>query len=336
VTRILSVAALSLAGIVLLAAQKVDDSRPVQLREPVFYVGCCDASAGVAMSSNLFLVANDEDNLLRVYRRDRPGPPVQGFQAGPFLHVDPRKPESDLEAAAAVGDRIYWITSHGRNRSGEARESRHRFFATAFRVNEKGAVELRAIGRPYARLLDDLLREPRLRKFNLLAASLRAPKDEGGLNIEGLCATTNGELLIGFRNPIPNDHALIVPLKNPAELLEGRTARFGDPILLDLGGLGVRDMATVGDRIMIIAGPFNGKGHFHLYDWDGRGTEPRRIPETHFRDINPEALLVYPDAPANEFQILSDDGTRQVRGEDCKRLRDAMQKRFRSFWIKLD
>src|SRR5687768_16397905 len=80
-----------------------DNAKPSSLGEPVLHIGCCDASAGVAVSTNLFLMANDEDNLLRVYRSDRPGPAVQSFQTGPFLHVDPRKPESDLEGAARVG-----------------------------------------------------------------------------------------------------------------------------------------------------------------------------------------------------------------------------------------
>ena len=48
------------------------------------------------------------------------------------------------------------------------------------------------------------------------------------MNIEGLCPTPEGELLIGFRNPIPGERALIVPLKNPGELIEGKPARFGD------------------------------------------------------------------------------------------------------------
>ena len=319
------------------AAEKpAADSKPFSLGEPVLHLGCCDASAGVAVSSNLFIMANDEDNLLRVYRRAQPGAPVQAFQAGPFLRVNSRKPESDLEAATRLGDRIYWITSHGRNRSGALRESRHRFFATTCNTTAKGVVELKAVGHPYAGLLNDFAREPRLAKFNLLAASTRAPKEPGGLNIEGLCATTNGELLIGFRNPIPNDRALLVPLKNPAELIEGRAAKFGDPILLDLGGLGVRDMALVGDRYMIIAGPFDGKGHFHLYEWDGRTAAPRKIPETHFRDMNPEALLVYPGAPPNEFQILSDDGARRMAGEDCKKIRDPAHKWFRSYHVRLE
>jgi len=330
------IAALS-CGVLGAPAQKpADDSKPVQLSEPLQHLGCCDASAGVAVTSNLFIVANDEDNLLRVYRRDRAGPPVQSFQAGPFLHVDPKKPETDLEGAACIGDRIYWITSHGRNRDGEARESRHRFFATTFQVSENGRVELKTVGRPYARLLADFASEPRLAKFSLLMASLRAPKEKGGLNIEGLCATPNGELLIAFRNPIPDERALLVPLKNPSELLAGQRARFGDPVTLDLGGRGVRDIDWVGGRYLIIAGPFDGKGRLHLYEWDGTGAEPRKIPDTHFRDMNPEALVVYPGSPANEFQMLSDDGTRKLAGEDCKNVKDPARKWFRSYWVRLN
>jgi len=308
-----------------------------QFREPVLHTGCCDASAGVAVSSNLFLVANDEDNLLRVYRRDRSGPAVQSFQAGPFLHVDPRKPETDLEASARIGDRIYWITSHGRNRDGEERESRHRFFATTYNVTEKGTVELKAMGQPYRRLLDDFVKEPRLRRFNLGVASLRAPKETNGLNIEGLCATPKGELLIGFQNPIPQERALLVPLTNPSELLEGKPARFGDPILLNLGKRGVRGIAHIGDRYLIIAGSYDAKGRSHFYEWSGDPAEAaRKVPDTRFKGVNPEALVVYPDTPLNEFQVLSDDGTRKIQGMDCKTLKDPMQRRFRSYWVRLD
>jgi len=313
--------------------EKSDAKMKISVSEPVLNYGCCDASAAVAVNSNLFLVADDEGNALRVYRRDQSGGPLQAFQAGPFLHVDPHKPETDLEGAARIGDRIYWITSHGRNREGEERESRHRFFATSFAVNGQGQVELKTVGRPYARLLNDLLREPRLRQFNLLTSSLLPPKARNGLNIEGLCATTKGELLIGFRNPIPNEQALLVPLQNPAELLEGKPAKFGDPILLDLGGRGVRDLALSGDRILIIGGPHDGKGNFHIYEWRGGSDKPRKIPDTRFKGANPEALVVYPGFPPDEFQVLSDDGTRKIGEEDCKRLQDPNRKAFRSFWV---
>jgi hypothetical protein len=317
------------------AAEPKESSRPIEIAKPLQHVGCCDASAGVSVSSNLFIVANDEDNFLRVYRRDQSGPPVQNFAAGMFLHVDPKKPETDLEGAARVGDRIYWITSHGRNRDGEARESRHRFFATSIKVNESGRVELKTVGQPYTAMLRDLVSDPRLAKFGLFQASLLAPKERGGLNIEGLAATTNGTLLIAFRNPIPNKHALIVPLTNAADVINGQRPRFANPILLDLGNRGIRDIDWVGDRFLIIGGAYDGKGRFNLYEWDGGADQPRKIPDTHFKDMNPEALVIYPGTPANEFQLLSDDGTRKLAGEDCKNVRDVNRKWFRSYWVRL-
>ncbi len=311
-----------------------DDPRPFTLGPAIKHSGCCDASAGVAVSSNLFLVANDEDNLLRVYRRDQPGPPVQAFESGRFLHVDPKKPETDIEGAARVGDRIYWITSHGRNRSGETRESRHRFFATEFSINTKGTVELKAVGTPYVRLLSDFGKDSRLARFNLVQASLRAPKEPGGLNIEGMCSTAQGEMFIGFRNPIPNNLALVLVLKNPGEVVEGKPVKLGEPFLLDLNGRGIRDMSRVGSLYFIVAGPSDGKGRFDLYTWDGHSKKPGKIPATRLKGLNPEALVVYPEFPQNEFQILSDDGTRQVQGMDCKRLPDPTTRSFRSFWAR--
>src|SRR5438309_1135133 len=93
------------------------------------YHGMCDASAAVALDDKLFAVANDEDNILRIYHLGRGGAPVQSFDLSPFLKVDPKFPETDLEGAAWLGDQIFLIGSHGRNRDGKYRESRHRFFA---------------------------------------------------------------------------------------------------------------------------------------------------------------------------------------------------------------
>src|SRR4051812_25038135 len=78
--------------------------------------GQCDASAAVVLDEDLFLVADDEDNLLRVYRFSAPGVPVQEWNAGRHLLG---KAEADIEGACRVGQRLYFITSHGRNRKGE-------------------------------------------------------------------------------------------------------------------------------------------------------------------------------------------------------------------------
>src|SRR5260221_3952592 len=190
-----------------------------------WYYGMCDASAAVALNKDLFAVANDEDNSIRVYRTHEPGLPVRSFNLSLFLGVESKRPETDLEGAAWLGDRIFWITSHGRNHEGKYRRNRHYFFATRWNEAEQ---RLTPVGKPYQNLLVDLSRERRLKQFKLGAASALAPKLPGALNIEALCATPDQHILIGFRNPIPPGQALIVPLLNPNDLLDGQRAQFGD------------------------------------------------------------------------------------------------------------
>src|SRR5262245_28408852 len=137
---------------------------------PILYSGMCDASAAVALTDKLFAVASDEGSVIRVYDRDRNGAPVQSINLSPLLDLDPRKPESDLEGAARVGDRAYWITSHGRDKSGRERRSRDRFFAVQIITNAQ-RVELKMVGKPYEHLLDDFGCDPKLKRFNLGAAS---------------------------------------------------------------------------------------------------------------------------------------------------------------------
>jgi Protein of unknown function (DUF3616) len=298
-----------------------------------FYYGMCDASAAVALNNDLYAVANDEDNALRIYHAMSGGPPLQSVDLSSFLGVDPKKPETDLEGACWLGDQIFWISSHGRNREGEYRSSRHRFFATKVEMTAAG-VKLVLAGRVYTGLLSDLLREPRFRSFELAAASRLPPKSPGALNIEGLCPTRQGHLLIGFRNPIPRGHALLIPLLNPTELLAGKSPRFGEPILLNLGGLGVREIALWQNDYLIVAGSHDGRGRSRLYQWAGGNAEPREISEVDLKDFNAEALLVYPDHRW-PFQLLSDDGTMMIDGVACKSLANGSLKRFRSLWVTL-
>ncbi len=296
--------------------------------------GMCDASAVVPLNDELFVVADDEDNILRVYSRTQGGAPLQTLELSSFLRVDPKSPEADLEAAAPLGDRVYWITSHAPNKNGKARASRKRFFATTLSVSN-GAAVLQPVGIPCVRLLTDLVNDPRLKPFNLAAAATRAPKSKNALNIEALCATPEGHLLIGFRNPIPKGRALIVPLLNPAEVVEAKPARFGEPLTLELGGLGVRSLARVGNRYFLIAGAFDGKGESQLYEWTGGPDAPRRLPRAELANLNPEAIEAIPgDGPAR-LLVVSDDGTLKIGGQDCKNVADPNLKYFRATTLEL-
>jgi hypothetical protein len=297
---------------------------------PVTYYGMCDASGGAAMGTNLFAVADDEQNQLRIYHAEAGGPPVLVQDLTAFLNVTDKFPETDLEGATWLGDKIFWIGSHGRNREGKRRPNRDCFFATTVEKTAQG-LRLVPVGLCYKNLLSDLTHDRGLKIFKLAAASKRAPKTQGALNIEGLCAAGQNRLLIGFRNPIPFGRALLVPLLNPNDVIAGRPARFGAPILLDLGGLGIRDLGSWQGKILILAGAYDTEKTFRLYVWSGGAEPPQAIPDLDCRGLTPEALVIYPHT--NAFQILSDDGTLEIQKMECKHLPDQSQRRFRAVWI---
>jgi hypothetical protein len=307
-------------------------SEPRAEGREIVFTGMCDASAGVALDGRRFVVANDEDSILRTYDFSG-GAPLETLDLSGFLKVDREEPESDLEGAARLGNRVYWITSHGRSREGNLRASRHRLFATEF-VTNNGVTGLQPVGRPYDRLLEDLTGSPRLARFDLAAASTLEPKARGALNIEGLCVTAEGHLWIGFRNPIPGGRALLVPLLNPAAVVAGGTAELGDPMLVDLGGLGIRDIVFAGGKFVLAAGSYNGGNEAALFEWEGPGTKPERWPGLDLKGWNPEAILPVSGAGTSDFHLFSDDGSRKVAGKDCKDWEDPALKRFRGMRIR--
>lgn len=305
------------------------ETTPVMTRS-----GACDASGAVAVGPGTFVVASDEDNVLRVYGQGDAQPQPGVFDLSAFLGLEPNGPEADLEGATRIGDVIYWITSHGTNRKGRPRSSRRRLFATQVTVVE-GRAQFKPVGMPYEALVEDVVADPALRSFGLKAASKRAPKTPNALNIEGLTATPAGGLLIGFRNPIPHGKALVVPIENPLEVVMGKArAKLGAPILLALSGLGIRSIEYSAARgeYLIVAGPDGVVGPFHLYRWTGsKDDAPIEVPDVSFTGLQPEALIVYPE-DASTIEILSDDGARDIGGRACKDL-PVDQRAFRSIRV---
>lgn len=329
--------ALRFAAVVSAALLFGDAARCAQRNQPEFIVftGLCDASAATAIDQHHFLVASDEDSRIRIYRADAPGPPVQVFDLPDFLELDTQHPETDIEAAARVDDIVYWITSHGRNAEGKPRVSRERFFAT--RILRRGdRFDLLPEGRPCKSLLAAMKTHPHLRKFDLSEAATKAPKDLGGLNIEGLAATPDGRMLIGFRNPVPESRALIVPLLNPRAVIDGAEPRLGDPIQLDLDGLGIRDMVWTDKGCFIIGGPTSGKPQGKVFLWDAVSTTSRQVARVRGQNFNPEAFVLFDSPDTAKALLLSDDGTRRIDGCPCKELKDEGRRRFRAAWVDLN
>ncbi|HSK78128.1 MAG TPA: DUF3616 domain-containing protein [Thermoanaerobaculia bacterium] len=303
------------------------------------YTGMCDASTAVAVGMDRFLVVNDEDNILRLYNADKPGPALVARDITDLLTLENKKKEADIEGSAALGGALYWITSHGRNKDGEIKRNRYQLFALTL-AEQNGEISLARTGKPYTRLMEDMLQEEGLKDFMLDPLKEKenpalAPEQKG-TNIEGLAAWQRDQLLIAFRNPIPGGKALLVPLQNPARVVEGDKAKFGKPIQLDLGGFGIRSIELWPQQsaYLIVAGPSDDQGAFQLFQWSGDPSrQPERIQGADLSSLNPEAIVVYPDR--NDIQLLSDDGGLAVDGTACKDLTDPARRTFRSRWISL-
>ena len=279
--------------------------------------GACDASAAITLPGGALLVAVDEDNLVRAYQ---PGNPTALFQMdlSRFLDGAAQREESDIEAVAVIGDTSYWITSHGADKKGLRAPARHRLFAMRT-LQRDGRLGIVPIGKPYSTLLEDLSAHPALERFAIAEAATRAPKTEGALNVEAMAATPEGTLLIGFRNPVAEGKALIVPLLNPAAVIQGEArAQLGAPIQLNLGGNGLRSMEfdPTSGSYLLIAGPIDEGGTLSVYRWSGRdGEAPRAVNGLAFDNFQPEALVA---GSEGTWFLLSDDGTRLVDGRECK------------------
>ena len=274
-------------------------------------------------------MADDEDNILRVYDWNRSGyEPICQTDISTGIGFDPDYPEADIEGATWLNNRIFWITSHGRNKEGVYRQGRCRFFAT--NIAPDGAAIVEGV---YVNLLDDLIVYDKQYKLGLQSAirttgnhaspekiGKLAPKKKG-LNIEGLCTAADGlRIFIGFRNPRPllkgRKMALIVPLGNPeAVVLKGQTPVFQPPILIDLDGLGIRSIEYAPNlkKYLIVAGSHKGGddepvSHLYAYDFEKQQCDKLAT----FSDISPEAIFQFPDA--NDINLLSDDGTRMIDG----------------------
>ena len=354
---------------VIFATACVENNEPHE--EVLIYRGMSDASAAVAVDEDMFIVADDENNVLRVYSIKGPDLPVYRYDLTQFLNIFPEHPEADIEGATKIDNTIYWISSHGRNKDGKMRPNRYRFFATSVKV-ENGKITIEPIGIPCKTLIHSLVKTMPARMLRLVEATrfdasnmtkrerkILAPKI-AGLNIEGLCASHDGKTIyIGFRNPRPYNkvswraQAIVVPLNNPQQVIvKGHPPMFGDPILWDLGGLGIRSMeySHFHKAYFIIAGPHNAGPGFALYRWSGEKEQPavlvRKLSEVE-NSFGPEALVGFNNS--GKFLLLSDDGSLAIKvsspgeclegelSEDgtClnKYLTNENKKTFRGIWL---
>ena len=213
--------------------------------------------------------------------------------------------EVDMEASFQVGSRAYVLGSHSNSKNGYLRPDRWRVFALDM---AKPAMPTTGY---YQWLREDLRNwdQGNIHKlgadyFGLVASSNDGAADQApeadtlsGFSIEGSTTSPDdAQMWLGFRAPLVpapgqpavisnsaagRTHALLMPIGNYAALTSAPggtrgSAQVGQPIRIDLGGRGIREIRkTAANDYLVIAGPPNGANgkaprDFRLFSWDGR------------------------------------------------------------------
>ena len=255
------------------------------------YRGVCEASAAARLDGRHFAVASDETETLTLYERGRATP------VGSVEHAN----VTDIEASARIGDVIFWQTSHSLNREGQDKPKRKLLFATTVAPGSSPA------------LVPAGVEFRNLRSMIAPALGLDEAALMPTLNIEGLAATPEGDLLIGLRAPLSADgRAQLVRIRDPLALVglgpAGVQARAEAVPPLDLQGRGIRSIELVGTgahRYLIVAGPVLDRASPPLlFWWDGAGAATPG-PAALLGGMTPEALVAWSD---RDIQIIGDNG----------------------------
>ena len=276
-----------------------------------------------------------------------------------FLDLENASEEADVEGLATDDGWLWVMGSHARTRPKITKDGGDRIDLTAYAelkdtrarcllarvplVEQDGAMtpvrrdaDRRAgmlrQGKHGNDLAHLLTKHPLLKPFTKIAAK------EGGVDLEGL-AVAYPRVAIGMRGPVIQTYAVLLEFEVAAKK-SGRLTIDG-PLykrLLELDGLGIRDLKVAGEDLLILAGPTTGlDGPCAIYRWSGwlgdpaqdskvvRLHRPERIVDLPFGrgDDHPEGLVllengeiaVIPDGPAAH---RLDPATRTV---SCDRFR---------------
>ena len=296
-----------------------------------YFTGASDASAALPVDADWMFVGNDEDEVLRLYSRSNSGPPVTSTDFRPSLGI---AKEADIEAVIRVGNRLYWVGSHGNDRTGQSEPTRNMCFATD--LAGTGATATLSYVSKFTSLKSNLISWDNANGHGLGAAALGLaasaatgvlPTVPAGFNIEG-AVYLNGRTYLGFRAPLQNttarNKALVIPVTNFTTIVNNGsgTMLFDAPIFLDLGGRCIRDMAVnAAGQIILLAGPTGDTSTitpaFALYLWDGNAaTAPVRLSSeidaaATSSGGSPEAIVAVPASLVRDaqVQVLHDCGT---------------------------
>jgi hypothetical protein len=277
--------------------------------------------SAVAAHGHLLFTGSDEGRGVECFEENGSGYVLKRrLDLGKLFPDMPRKGEADLEALDIVDGRLWLTGSHCLVRpkgKGEApgdgldKQASRRLFGS-IAVSKKGRARLStAAALPFRgkrSLRGVLKRDPHLGPF------LRLPTKENGLDAEGL-AIIGERLFLGLRGPVVAAKAVL--LEFPAESALAKPDRRMRKHFLDLGGLGVRDLARRDGDLLVLAGPVTSTGGpFRLFLWrpEEPDDRPRLVHEWKLKDEHPEGICCLERRGRRGVLMLYDNPKERIDG----------------------
>ena len=241
-----------------------------------------DVSA-IAKIGSLLVIGADEgvgegenENYIQLLKKDTDGSYKVHNNILLFKGNKKEGKEMDIEGLTVEGNYAYIIGSHSSKRQkvkedkkykknrkkfqdGKIEDERNRDWLYRLTINSDG----KDVNKEKITLREIIKNDPVLKTFSSI------PSKENGIDIEGISAK-DGWLYIGFRGPVFREN--YVPVM---KLKFDDAEDTYDLLYIKLGGRGIRDMASVSDGFLILAGPIGGgPASYQLYHWDGNDVIP--------------------------------------------------------------
>jgi hypothetical protein len=272
-------------------------------------------SAGVRAGSSLFLGADEACEIDRLTLDGAEAKDHRCYQLADFLDLKDGAEEADIEGLAICDGWLWVVGSHARTRPkpgkqedgcidldvlANLKDTRSRCLLARIPLlpDCDGWQPVRSDGKRKAGLIRQTKHGSKLaallRANPLFAPFTRVPAKEGGIDVEGI-AVCDDRVALGMRGPVLATNAVLLEMHVAAKK-SGRLSIEGDPAvrLLDLEGLGIRDLKRRGDDLLILAGPTTGlSGPCAVYLWRGWVGEPP-LHDRKVRLHRPERVLELP------------------------------------------
>ena len=205
-------------------------------------------------------------------------------------------------------DGIWWAGSHGLDSDADPAPNRELLFKTNIPAAASDNIALRA--GPFS--LSDVINQSIQQAAEAGEFSTLAPK-KGGINIEGMSVTGDGDLLVALRSPLSKGmvgDALVLQMA-----FDDGKFELAASYQLDLNDRGIRDLVTSDNGYLLIAGDIDSGGEFSIFEWKPQGKISKLLDLP--ADFNAEALIDMGD----RWLVLSDDGKVERRKDkSCDKL----------------